>query len=55
MPLLINPVAKPLAFLLTSRHRQSPDGRVTQGYFITAYRNLTSVGIPVTPLDNIGL
>jgi hypothetical protein len=25
---------------------QSPDGRVTQGYFITAYRNLTSVSDP---------
>jgi len=29
--------------MLTALSLQSPDGRVTQGYFITAYRNLTSV------------
>ena len=44
-------VASPLACLqikLTTCPLQSADGRVTQGYYITAYRNLTSV----SPLTN---
>ncbi len=39
------PAVRPLQ-LRFSHHPfplQSPDGRATQGYFITAYRNLTSV------------
>jgi hypothetical protein len=31
------------ALVLVAHSCQHPDGRVTQGYYITAYRNLTSV------------